>query len=63
MGDYISDILVNNSVIIELKAQKNLDDAYQAQCINYLKATHLNVCLLISFGKPRIEIKRIVFNF
>ncbi|MDP1658546.1 MAG: GxxExxY protein [Methylotenera sp.] len=63
VGDYISDILVNNSVIIELKAQKNLDDAYQAQCINYLKATHLNVCLLINFGKPRIEIKRIVFNF
>lgn len=63
VGEYVTDILVNNLVIIELKAQKNLDDAYQAQCLNYLKATRLNVCLLLNFGKPRIEVKRIVFNF
>ena len=63
VGDFIADILVNNAVIIELKAQKHLDDAYQAQCINYLKATQLNICLLINLGKPRVEIKRIVFNF
>lgn len=63
VGDFIADILVNIAVIIELKAQKHLDDAYQAQCINYLKATQLNICLLINFGKPRVEIKRIVFNF
>lgn len=63
VGDYVADILVNNSVIIELKAQNNLDEAFQAQCINYLKATQLNVCLLLNFGKPRIEVKRIVFNF
>jgi GxxExxY protein len=63
IGDYVADILVNNSVVIELKAQNNLDEAYQAQCINYLKATQLNVCLLLNFGKPRIEVKRIVFNF
>ena len=63
VGDYVADILANNSVIIELKAQNNLDEAYQAQCINYLKATQLNVCLLLNFGKPRIEVKRIVFNF
>ena len=63
VGEYNADILVNNLVLVELKAQKNLDDSYQAQCINYLKATQLNVCLLINFGKPRIETKRIVFNF
>lgn len=63
IGDYFADLLVNDLVIIELKAQKNLDEAYQAQCLNYLKATQLNVCLLLNFGKPRIEVKRIVFNF
>lgn len=63
VGDYFADLLVNDLVIIELKAQKNLDEAYQAQCLNYLKATQLNVCLLLNFGKPRIEVKRIVFNF
>ena len=63
VGDYFADILVNNLVLIELKAQNNLDDTYQAQCINYLKASNLHVCLLINFGKPRIETKRIVLDF
>jgi len=63
VGEYVADILVNDSVIIELKAQNKLDETFQAQCINYLKATQLNVCLLLNFGKPRIEVKRIVFNF
>ena len=63
VGDYVADIMVDNSVLIELKAQNKLDETYQAQCINYLKATQLNVCLLLNFGKPRIEVKRIVFNF
>jgi GxxExxY protein len=63
VGDYFADILVNNLVLIELKAQNNLDDTYQAQCINYLKASNLNVCLLINFGKPRVETKRIVLDF
>jgi GxxExxY protein len=63
VGDYFADILVNNLVLIELKAQNNLDDTYHAQCINYLKASNLNVCLLINFGKPRVETKRIVLDF
>ena len=63
VGDYFADILVNNLVLIELKAQNNLDDTYHAQCINYLKASKLNVCLLINFGKPRVETKRIVLDF
>jgi len=57
VGEYVADILVNDSVIIELKAQNKLDETFQAQCINYLKATQLNVCLLLNFGKPRIEVK------
>jgi hypothetical protein len=44
---------------VELKAIKNLDTAHTAQCINYLKATGLHRCLLLNFGKPRLEIQRI----
>ncbi|MEN6450057.1 MAG: GxxExxY protein [Thermoguttaceae bacterium] len=60
VGDYLADLLVENSVIVELKAAKALDDIHFAQCINYLKATGMTVCLLINFGRPKIEIKRFV---
>jgi GxxExxY protein len=56
-------LLIEGKVIIELKAAKALDDAHMAQCLNYLKATGLSVCLLVNFGKPKVEIKRIVSNF
>jgi GxxExxY protein len=60
VGDYIADLLVEGSVLVELKAVKAFDDVHLAQCLNYLKATGLKVCLLINFGKPKVEIKRIV---
>jgi GxxExxY protein len=63
VGDFAADLLIEGKVIIELKATKALDDAHTAQCLNYLKATGLSVCLLINFGKPRTEIRRIVNNF
>ena len=55
VGEYSADILVNNHVILELKAISGLDNNHQAQCMNYLKATNLHVCLLINFGKPKVE--------
>ena len=42
---------------------KALDEAHAAQCLNYLKATGVPVCLLFNFGRPRIELKRIVRDF
>ena len=60
VGEYIADLLVENSVLIELKAVKCFDEIHMAQCLNYLKATKLQICLLVNFGKPRAEIKRIV---
>ena len=63
VGDYYADLIVDSSVLIELKAVKAFDDVHKAQCINYLKATGLRVCLLINFGKSKIEIKRIVREF
>ncbi|VVB95627.1 PD-(D/E)XK nuclease superfamily protein [uncultured archaeon] len=60
VGDYIADILVENEIIIEVKAVKELDTIHTAQCLNYLKITGLKLCLLFNFSKPRVEIKRIV---
>lgn len=63
VGEFFADMIVENSVIIELKTVKLLDENQLAQCLNYLKAIDLKICLLINFAKPRIEIKRIVNNF
>ena len=58
VGEYIADIVVERMVLLELKAIKNFDEAHSAQCINLLAITHLPICLLMNFAKPRIEIKR-----
>ena len=63
VGQYTADLLVENSVIVELKVVSALDEVHRAQCLNYLKATGMRVCLLINFGKPKLEVKRIVSNF
>ncbi len=63
VGDFIADLLVGGRILVELKAVKNLDDIHRAQCMNYLKATGHHVCLLINFGAPKLEVKRIVSNY
>ena len=55
-----ADLLVQDEVLAELKAVKALDEIHLAQCLNYLKATGLRVCLLINFGNPKVEIRRIM---
>lgn len=59
VGEYIADLLVENRIIVELKTVKGFDEIHLAQCLNYLKATNLPLCLLINFGKPRVEVKRV----
>ena len=59
VGEYFVDLLVEDVLLVELKTAKALDDAHQMQCINYLKATGLQLCLLLNFGRPRLEIKRV----
>ncbi len=63
VGDYVADLLVEEEVLVELKAIKALGDIEMAQCLNYLKATKLRLCLLLNFGKPRVEVKRVVNGF
>lgn len=49
VGDYIADIIVDEKVLLEIKAIQNLADVHIAQCLNYLTATRLPICLLINF--------------
>jgi GxxExxY protein len=57
VGEYACDLLVEDTVLVELKAVRNFDDAHTAQCLHYLSATAVSICLLINFGK-RVEVKR-----
>jgi GxxExxY protein len=59
VGEYFTDLLVEDEIVVELKAVKALDETHRAQCINYLKATGLRLGLLLNFGMPRLEIKRV----
>jgi GxxExxY protein len=61
MGEYSADILVDEKVIVELKATKKLTLDHNAQLLNYLKATDKEVGLLLNFG-PKPEIRRKVFD-
>ncbi|MGH9815890.1 MAG: GxxExxY protein [Candidatus Acidiferrales bacterium] len=63
VGDFAADLLVQDCVLVELKACKTFDDIHAAQCMNYLRATGLSVCLLINFGSPKVQIKRIVHRY
>lgn len=60
VGDYVADIVVNNQVILELKAVEYLSKNHEAQMLNYLKATGYRVGLLVNFTYPKAEIKRFV---
>lgn len=58
VGVYYADILVENKIILELKASENIVDAHECQLVNYLKATDLEIGLLLNFGrKPQLSRK------
>ncbi len=61
IGDFMADVVVEEKVILELKSVKQLHAAHEAQLINYLKATDIEVGLLINFGET-VEIKRKVLD-
>jgi len=61
IGEYYADVMVENKVIVEIKATKSLGMEHEAQLLNYLKATNVEVGLLLNFG-PKPAIKRKVFD-
>jgi GxxExxY protein len=60
VGEYYADIVVENQVILELKALDSLQKIHEAQLLNYLKATGYKIGLLVNFTHPKAEIKRFV---
>lgn len=61
VGNYYADLLVEKMVIVELKSSEDLCEEHEAQLLNYLRATDVEVGLLLNFGKTA-QIKRKVFN-
>ena len=62
VGEYFVDLLVERAIIVELKTVPQLNSAHRAQCLNYLRATGMHLCLLMNFGRPRLEVRRIVHD-
>ena len=61
IGDFDADLIVNDLVILELKAVRKIINKHEAQLLNYLRATKIEVGLLLNFG-PSAEFKRLVFD-
>jgi len=61
VGTYFADLVVNNEIILELKAVESLSNFHKAQVLNYLKATGFKLGLLINFGRERVQYERLVF--
>jgi GxxExxY protein len=60
VGQFVADIVVEGRIILELKAVSGLNNEHQAQLMNYLLASDLKVGLLLNFGNPRLQWKRLV---
>ncbi|MBN2314531.1 MAG: GxxExxY protein [Sedimentisphaerales bacterium] len=62
VGDYVADMIVDGKIIVEVKAVAELSSVHEVQLVNYLKATDLQVGLLINFGRS-VKVKRRVFGY
>ena len=60
VGIYYADLVVENKVIVEVKAVENIDNVHRAQILNYLRISKLRVGLIINFAKPRLVYERFV---
>ncbi|AWN17617.1 GxxExxY protein [Salinisphaera sp. LB1] len=60
VGAYVADLVIEDCLIVEIKALKSLTSVHEAQLMNYLRATGLPAGLLLNFGRPRVQVKRLV---
>jgi GxxExxY protein len=60
VGMYQADLFVDEEVVVELKAVPALERIHRAQCLNYLRATRARTGLVINFGRPRLEVQRVI---
>ena len=63
VGEYFADILVEGELVVELKCVERLTGEHTAQCLNYLKASGKQLCLLFNFQKSRLDVKRVVLDY
>src|SRR5258708_39881757 len=62
VGDYVPDLLVEDSLIVEIKAVPSIERVHRQQCLNYLRASNLKLGLLLNFAHAHLEIGRVVFR-
>lgn len=60
LGEYYADLFIENELIVELKAVKTLADEHTAQVLAYLRATNLQHGILVNFGSPKLQIKKLI---
>ena len=60
VGEYVADLVVDETLLVELKVARALDAAHEAQCLNYMKAAGLPACLLFNFSRPRLDFRRLL---
>jgi GxxExxY protein len=63
VGNYFADLLVEGVLVVELKCAERLTGEHMAQCLNYLRASGLTLCLLVNFQRPTVEWRRVVLGF
>ena len=63
VGDYFVDLLMEGELVLELKCVECLVAEHSAQCMNYLRASGMRVCLLVNFSRPKVEWRRVVLGF
>lgn len=62
VGQYVGDIVVEGRLAVELKCVERLAPIHLAQCLNYLRATGMELCLLMNFERPRLEVRRVILD-
>ena len=60
VGEYVMDLVVEQAVVVEVKAAKAIDPVHEAQLLNYLRAAGLHLGLLLNFGTPRLGVRRLI---
>ena len=63
VGEYVADLIVDRRVVVEVKAISGLEPAHKAQCLNYLRATGMRLAILLNFGRPKLEVRRIISGY
>ncbi|UCH88259.1 MAG: GxxExxY protein [Thermoplasmata archaeon] len=62
VGEHRLDMLIENTIVVELKAVSEISDVHISQVVSYLKATELNVGLILNFSRSKLDIKRVISN-